>query len=265
LIPFCPGGASYVDPILYLGHMEITPPGHMDPPIDTSKYRYLSYRFHHSGEENVGQGWVARLGWWQVDGSGWNVTEVPVMSRDLMILEGWNTYKVDLWAPDVVDEAHPIQRSWLASAPNRLRFDPSELNSNLLPAYIQLDWIKLTAIDEVKAGEPFPILYNLGKPGVDLTFYYDTDTNPNNGRTLISNVSMPNTTQTTLIPAANLTGGHQIFLPLIQNKYFNCANGECFRWDTSGVPPGQYYICVNVDDSLNSIYRCSEAPVIVRP
>ena len=269
LIPHCPDGVLYVDPILYLGHLVRTPHGVMDPPIDTSRYRYLSYRFLHSGTENVQEGWMVRWGWWQVDGSNATVTEPVVMGRDLMILEGWNTYKADLWAPDVVDEVHPIQRSWLDSAPNRLRFDPSELNSNLMPAHIQLDWIKLTAMDEVQAGDLFPILFELNKPGVELTFYYDTDTNPNNGRTLIGSTTIATSNNGILQPAQpseeTITNmPHLLYLPLMMNRYFECEANECFIWDTTGVTPGTYYVCIEAEDEFNRFYQCSEAPMVVK-
>jgi hypothetical protein len=283
LISSCPGGTYYVDPILFLGRLDRTPPGQQDPPIDTNKYRYLSYRFYHSGTQNVGHGWVARWGWWQVHGNGYTVLEEPVMGRDMIIQEGWNVYKADLWAPDVVDEAHPIQRSWRNSAPNRLRFDPSELATSLMPATIRLDWIKLTAMDEVKRGQVFPITYQVqsDRP-VQLAFYYDTDKNPHNGRTSIGARSfspatlavhsaggLPGLTNAgagqgsegtigTMLPDVS----HKLFLPIVTDQY---CGSECFTWHTGNVAPGTYYICIESTDGHNNTYRCSEAPLIIRP
>jgi len=258
------GTTTYTDPKLYIGHLDRA--GEPDPTIDTSKYRYLSFRMLHSGEENVTEGWVARLGWWQQNGS--SVTQDVVMSRDIMLLEGWQTYKVDLWQADVVDEASPVQRSWRNSAPNRLRFDPSELNRSLLPAFVELDWLKLTAIDETRAGSIFPIRYSVqSSRSADLTIYYDTDTNPGNGRTLITTVN-----RSAAVPAEEalapeqapdaLTSGYKLYLPtLLNNATGSCAADSCYAWNTSGVPAGLYNICIEANDGYNSIYRCSEAPL----
>lgn len=269
LVPGC--GGTYVDPILSLGGMDRYPRGIMDPTIDTSRYRYLSFRMYHSGTQDVHEGWVARFGWWQTGPDDGASTQEVVMSRDIILHEGWNTYVVDLWAPDVVDEAHPIQRSWRDSAPNRLRLDPSELNSALTPASIQLDWIQLTAMDSVTAGDNYPIWFD-AQEGANLNFYYDTDRNPGNGRGSIGqttagsgSVSLQGATAPENTSGSPLEEGNfRLFLPTIKNNYAACNAGECTTWNTRDVSPGVYYICAESDDGLNSVYRCSEAPVVIR-
>jgi hypothetical protein len=268
LVPYC--GGTYIDPILNLGGMDLYPRGIQDPTINTSRYRYLSFRMYHSGTQDVHEGWVARFGWWQTSADEWSSPQEVVMSRDIILHEGWNTYVVDLWAPDAVDESHPIQRAWRDSAPNRLRFDPSELNSALTPASFQLDWIQLTAIDDVTTGNSYPIWFD-AKDGSNLTFYYDTDRNPGNGHSTIGRTTAgpdsaamqvsfaPETAPSN--PLAN--GDHAVFLPAISNNFVACNPGECMVWNTSSVSPGVYYICAESDDGLNSVYRCSEAPLIV--
>jgi hypothetical protein len=270
LVPNC--GGVYVDPILSLGGMDRYPRGIMDPTIDTHRYRYLSFRMYHSGIQDVHEGWVARFGWWQTGPDDGASTQEVVMSRDIVLLEGWNTYIVDLWAPDVVDEAHPIQRSWRDSAPNRLRLDPSELNSTLTPASIQLDWIQLTAIDDVTAGDSYPIWFD-AEDGTELSLYYDTDNNPGNGRGAIGQtIAGPDSAsmQVSFTPESDSgipiqdAANHAIFLPSISSNSAACNLGECITWDTGNIDPGIYYICAESDDGLNSVYRCSEAPVIIR-
>ena len=94
--------------------MDRYPPGTPDPTIDTTKYRYLSYRFYESGTNFS----MSRFGWWQADGMDTKVLEQPVMSRDILIQDGWNTYKIDLWADDVVDESYPANTpNWLQTRP----------------------------------------------------------------------------------------------------------------------------------------------------
>ncbi len=253
----CSNDNLFTDAKLLLGHMD--PVGDSDPVIDTSKYRYFSFRFRLNGQQNIREGWVARLGWWQeLNG---RITRETVMSRDVMLVEGWNIYKVDLWANDVIDENHPVKRPWLNSAPNRLRFDPAELFTSRLPEELALDWIKLTAMDEVRRGSPYLIRYQTdsSRPAT-ITFYYDTDTNPGNGRTRI-------TTADASVPVSNIGASwsdttSMVFLPAIANNGFNCD--ECVEWSTVGVAPGEYYICAEIDDEYNSTYSCSEAPVAVR-
>lgn len=268
LVPPCPEGASYSESILYLGGMDRYPPGTPDPTIDTTKYRYLSYRFYESGINFS----ASRFGWWQADGMDTSVIEQPVMSRDIVILDGWNTYTIDLWANDVVDETYPPGTpDWRHSHPNRLRFDPNELLAGMLPVNIGLDWIKLTAMDEVNRGGIFPIQYDLTANGpVSLTFYYDTDTLPDNGRTLIGTTVRP-ASQPTLLPAhsysivqasaASPAQAYQVFLPITLN---NACSGDCYVWNTAAVAPGTYYICINIQDAYNQTYRCSDAPLVVK-
>jgi hypothetical protein len=274
-IPNCPAGSPYSDPILYLGGLNRYLPGTADPVIDTSKYRYLSYRYYHSGQQNVADGWVARLGWWRVAADDGTVLEPPVMSRDVIIQEGWNTYKLDLWAADLLDEAYPPGTpSWTASHPNRLRFDPDELAAALTPATIQLDWIKLNAMDEVSQGGSFPIEFTLaGTLPVTVTFYYDPDTNPSNGRFLIGTQAAlaagwkpaePGAASDTVAQIISSSGMTQtVFLPVIARNLIACS-GNCYIWNTAGVPKGTYYICTDAWDAHNAAYRCSEAPVVVK-
>lgn len=260
----CSNTVNYSDPKLIMGHMN--PSGSPDPIVDTAKYRYLSFRYLLEGEQNVGQGWIARWGWWQLAKGGLPGSEI-VMSRDIILLEDWNTYKIDLWAADVVDEAHPVQRSWQNSAPNRLRFDPTELHTSFLPRRFHIDWIKLTAMDEVNRNASFPIEFTVDSTRpTTLTFYYDTDTNPNNGRTRIGSTTRNTTTKMEANNgrSTNQQATHWLYLPIINREAINCTGADCYNWNTIGVPSGTYYICVNSNDGLNETYRCSEAPVRVR-
>ncbi|MEM7115720.1 MAG: hypothetical protein AAF614_24980 [Chloroflexota bacterium] len=249
----------YSDSKLILGHMN--PSGSPDPVVDTNKYRYLSFRYRLAGTQNVQEGWVARFGWWQ-EAKGGLPGSSAVMSRDIILLEGWNTYHIDLWANDIVDESHPVQRSWRASAPNRLRFDPSEIHQSLAPAQIEIDWIKLTAMDEVTQGGVFPIEYELeAERPTTLTFFYDNDRNQHNGRSHIGTITRgaTRTSSQFVQPQAE----HMLFLPTITRGSVNCSN-NCFAWETITVPRGEYYICTESNDGLNASYSCSDTPVAVR-
>lgn len=258
----CNDAQQYSDPKLILGHMH--PNGVPVAPIDTDRFRYLSFRYSHSGTQNVYAGWVARWGWWNATSGG--VLEAPVMSRDIILFEEWTEYRADLWRADVVDEAHPIQRSWRASSPNHLRFDPSELDMALFPAYFELDWIKLTAMDEGQRNSVFPIRYQIATDlPANLTLYYDTDTNAGNGRTLIGAVNNIDMAAAPALVTPSGGGDQFIYLPLVMNNYISdCDSNSCYIWNTTGVAPGDYYICIQINDAYNSSYRCSDAPVRIR-
>jgi hypothetical protein len=265
----CSTDTYYTDARLILGHMN---PSGVDPVIDTNYYRYFSFHYMLEGDQFIGEGWIARMGWWQtINGI---TTEPAVLSRDMILLEGWNTYSVDLWAADVIDEAHSVQVPWTSSAPNRLRFDPAELFLTRLPANFHIDWVKLTAMDEVMRGEGFPVEYELVADGAtSTTFYYDTDTNPTNGRIAAQLASSTSTASPSLSPATEDSGshpdqllaetatGHFVYLPTILNNY--CS--DCTIWDTALVAPGEYYICIEASDAYNTSYQCSAAPVKVKP
>lgn len=258
----CPiGDQKYSDTKLIMGHMN--PSGSPDPVIDTNKYRYLNFRFRLDGVQDVAEGWVARWGWWQLEKGGLPGSET-VMSRDIMLLEGWTTYSVDLWADDVIDENHPVKRTWRDSAPNRLRFDPVELHSSLTPGYFEIDWFKLTAIETVSRNSVYPIEYSLESARqTTLTFYYDTDTNKNNGRSRIGLVTREATTkQSAVVPKTVTQADHSLYLPMIVSNTVQCGN-SCFAWNTTGIAQGDYYICVESNNGLNATYSCSDAPLRV--
>lgn len=251
----CSTDGAYTDARFIISYLNPSGP---DPAIDTDKFRYFSFRYYQSGEQNVGEGWIARLGYWQ-QANGGLPGQDTVMSRDIIIHEGWNTYKIDLWASDLPDEASPSMRQWRDAAPNRLRFDPSELALALMPAEIKLDWIMLTAMDEVARGDIYRIAYN-GEPGASYTFYYDTDTNPGNGRTLIGASPF---VQTAVSPQT-ISADSFLYLPIVQNNAEECPANSCYSWNTSSVSVGTYYVCTEGDDGVNTLYRCSEAPLVVR-
>ena len=272
-LPVCPAGQPYADPILYLGHMNRNAPGALDPVVDTNKYRYLTYRFTKSGTR-----WsMMRFGWWQISATDNGVNEAPVMSRDILIIDGWHTYQIDLWADDVVDESYPAGTpGWRQSHPNRLRLDPNEQAAEDLPVTVQVDWIKLTAMDSVAKGTPFPIQFEVaaGQPQT-VSLYYNTDKNPANSGISIGTMTVKNQPEEPTAAGARQLAGlgskvatsyselnHHIYLASLQNGHLTCS-GNCFIWDTSNVPVGTYYVCIRAEDGYNVRQQCSEAPVAV--
>lgn len=261
--PICGPGGNVSDPIIYLGHMSPVDP---IPPINTDKYRYLAFRMRLDGVRQADRGWVARFGWWQVakpPDSGPTTTEEVVMSRDIIIFTGWNTYKLDLWRDDLFDEAHPIKRTWRDSAPNQLRIDPAEFLPPAVPNGVALDWVGLYAMDTVDQGSVFPILYDY-EESAEMTFYRDADTNPDNGRTRIGSHTA---TSTCSSDSGNAPVEDELaYMPMIVNGSSSSTpdSDGCFNWDTDGTPAGNYFICIEADDGVSESYTCSEAPMVVQ-
>ncbi len=137
------------------------------------------------------------------------------------------------------------------------RFDPNEnIDVNGVVFHQELDWVRLTEVDRITQGESFPIRISLNelREVVDLTFYYTTDPvgDP------FQSVAMPYTV--TPPPSSD---PFLLYLPLVSRDYNPVPNEVAFMWDTGGVAPSTYYICVTANDGYNEASYCSEAPVDV--
>jgi hypothetical protein len=252
--PRCPTSLPHNDPMIFLGGMDARPPGLADPEIDTGRYRYLSFRFYMVGEQKLGGGWNARVFWWRMDPQDSGVLESPSTGRDIILHEGWNTYKLDLGASDAVDESTPDDLTWLQAHPNRLRLDPNELLPENSPGYIYVDWLALTAMDEVTRGMPYQITFTTNKRGLAYQIYYDTDKNPTNGRKPIEIEQRKMASR----------GPIKVFLPIVSGSHTRPVEHQV-HWDTSSVPAGQYWISVELDDGHNQTTWYSEIPMKVLP
>jgi hypothetical protein len=243
-----------------------------------SQYRYLSFRHSIDGQlERSADGMIGR--WiWRYNGC----TQV---SEDIPYDVGWHTYTIDLYNPSLgfAEEAVGCGRNyWVNSgAIDRLRFDPNEnWTGNLVPAmtfHQQFDWIRLTKVDQAYQGVPFPIQVSLNKsPGTiqQIQFYY-TD-NINNPTRFPAGEHLMQPSMGTLLMTASdsevsVVGDYQIFLPVVMQKYTEVIppptveNEILFWWDTSSVPPGEYYTCAVTSDGYNQTTFCSEAPVKILP
>jgi hypothetical protein len=148
-----------------------------------------------------------------------------------------------------------------------MRFDPNEnisCNPETNQQYIKdtcgdyvqkLDWIRLTTVDQVAKGIPFPIQITLNRSpaAVSLAFFYTT--------TLANPIQ--HSAQLYTPPAP--TGALKLFLPMLFKNYptfdtFPEAN-VTYLWNTTNVPLGTYYICVQANDVYNTATYCSEVPM----
>jgi hypothetical protein len=222
------------------------PPFTTDPAVDTTRYRYLTFRLKLDGTPDVSYGWTARVVWSDFSFENCGVT------NDIPLHAGWNEVSLDLWDSGILDDEDPCQSPWQASPERRqVRLDPLEVPE---ATDFYVDSIMLTANDIASQGSVFGIQYELNKSeNVTITFYYDTDRNPDNGRTLAEEYVLANPT-----PPA---GPHFVYLPIVLNQYMSGV--EVFQWDLTNVPIGTYYISADVNDGYNTTTWYSETPVII--
>lgn len=207
--------------------------------IETSRYRYLSFRLQVDGAYDLGAGSVARVFW----GSDAGRPDLQTTTKDILVWppEAWrsgmHTYTVDLGAlaigTDQGIENRANAQTWTASNKYHFRIDPHEFPT---PRQFHFDNVKLAAIDE--ASGTFTISWTgsdaddsaEGSTAPTVTLYYDADTSPG-GRTQIA------------------TG-----LALSAGSYV---------WNTAAVTPGTYYIYAEVTDGLNTTGSYSTGAVRV--
>ncbi|HSO28103.1 MAG TPA: hypothetical protein VLS48_08540, partial [Anaerolineales bacterium] len=118
---------------------------------------------------------------------------------------------------------------------------------------------------EVKSGQPFNIQVNLNmdwSQAGDYNFFYTSD--PNQPlQHAVQPFSMV------------LPGDERVYLPATlhqstpQNQAAAAAvdtdDARDFLWDTRGVAPGPYYVCINFPNAgQQGATYCSEAPVVVK-
>ncbi|MEM8493356.1 MAG: thrombospondin type 3 repeat-containing protein [Pseudomonadota bacterium] len=205
-------------------------------PIDSSKYRYLTYvmEIDETGYGNISDkvgndgGWVSRVVWWNadidVDGS---------VTNDNVIYEGRRGYSVDLAGPGVLEPADefPAQTGWLASSSWRqLRIDPAEVND---PTFFYLDEVMLT-------GKPAPTRDQQFTVDFSLT---DTDSAQVTTSIYISDDRQGTGSQLVWGPQALAPGAHQITL-------------STSTWGNTDL-----YVSVLTDDGANSVRTFAEVPL----
>ena len=246
-------------------------------PGSGSPYRYLSFRFYTDWAapwQNVPDGMIARWIWGIQGGSG-PTYRCYIVSHDIPYDVGWHVYNIDLWDPydgaafQSAGDCPSNPPNWHNTPPVLVfRFDPNENVTAVQdplgiggPFHQLLDWIKLSAMDQVPHGIPYELQLHLNRPAGDLTgyqFYYTTDrSNPTETRALRYSVR-------------TVTGPFHIFLPMIATPGGAVATGDTFPsadlkflWDTTSVSPNTYYICAVLSISPNTSTYCSDTPIQV--
>jgi hypothetical protein len=175
---------------------------------------------------------------------------------------GWQSYSIDLYdsfnglAEETSGNCSGLPLQWSnTNGITLFRWDPNE-NITGTTMFQQLDWIKLTKMEQVTKGQPFTVrIYgNKNMAGVSLSFYYTADR------------SNPRAHPLSIIPpdGSPPDGKYKVYLPMIMNMADNSVTpGQNYLWNTSNVEPGIYYVCVEANDGYNTGIYCSDAPVNV--
>jgi hypothetical protein len=226
-MPFMQGDAS-----IYLNYSNSTL-------IDTSKYKYFTFRMKLDGNQDVYGGWVARVFWWH---------SVPTAAtfgttKDIVLYEGWQEYTLDLSQASIA-----YGPGW-TGLKNQIRFDPHE---SWNPLAFYLDDIQLRSDDHIRQGDIFTVVYSANN-AQSIVFYYDTDRDASSGQTVMEQY----------IPPAPISGSNHLFLPLTSKGGRLLPDGNHFDWDTQNVNPGVYYVCADVNNGYATTHWCSETPVYI--
>lgn len=156
-------------------HLPISPAN----PIDTHKYRYLTYKIevdpsnHPTISQKVADGWVMRVvGWNHLANVTSHGSDTSFLPAAHVLYEGNHTYTYDLW--DESSEALDLGVAWRSNPwMYFLRVDPLEV---ITPTRFWLDYVMLTAEPRPDAQGVFPISFVLeGSEPRDVSLYYDND------------------------------------------------------------------------------------------
>ena len=199
-------------------------------PIDSKRYRNLTFDLQVDGAYDLARGSVARVFW-----TSQNVADGTTMTttRDIIVFPGLNHYTFDLGSLSASAtgglETTGGAQPWMAAPIKYLRIDPHEFPD---PHVFHLGAVKLAAVDA--GGPSYTIEFAGSDPDGDaatVSLYYDTNTNPSDGRTLI---------------AANV--------PMSAGRYV---------WNAAGVPTGTYFISAVATDGIQSYVGYSKGPVAI--
>ena len=202
-------------------------------PIDANKYRYVTYRMwidssnYSTISDKVFRGWVSRpFTYWNDSRELSNFTAGYIKGH--VIYEGWHTYTVDMWT-DRILETGTLFRDYGTIANARLEPGEFDVDTNF-----KVDFLKLTAENATRNNQ-YEIEYNIADVDSSLftvDFYYDTDDSGFDGVYI----------------------GTESRVNLGINSY---------TWNTEGLPDGQYYIYMRVNDGLATTRRYSSVGINV--
>lgn len=211
--------------------------------LHSNPYKCLTFRMSLDGTQDIGAGWVARAFWWGPSGPGG-----AGCTLDIVVYEGVQTYTLDLSQALLA-----YGPTWTSNDWTTFRIDPHEVSA---PVTFHLDDVLLTRNDV--SGDLFVVSWTLDNneesDTVTTKLYYDTDTDWDNGKTFI--VQLPSGAFPPLV------GPHSVYVPFATKNYTG-STAHQYSWNTGGVPPGTYYIWIQVADGHSTTRWVSESPVMI--
>ena len=230
--------------------------------IDTSRYRFLTYRMRLEGPQDICLGSVARVFWSTVINADGPRTTT---SKDIIVWPGtvpgvsdFVTYSIDLGSLTTTNgglESTGAQQLWGALPVRYFRLDPHEFGgptvncpnsplSNNNPRVVHLDDVKLAAYAQVAGGGTYPLKYSTIDSNAQdvplVKLFYAIDKNPAS-RVLI---------------ASNLPAG------AVQQPG---GAVQQYPWNVTGVPAGLYWIYSEVFDGIDTRGQYSTGQIMVLP
>jgi hypothetical protein len=207
--------------------------------IDPVRYRVLTVEFGlHNLARSIAVGSVARIGW-KVAGS------TDSISDDIIVNSRAGANVLQKLILDMADRsALPIETGsalgWVpgtSSNPgvDRFRFDVHEFPTGV-PFFIRR--VKLASFERVAPGGSYTIRWTASESSGTVTAYYDTDTNPASGLTLIG--SAPTSQGALAWTAPNVGGSPSYFIHLRIDDGQGNISTVYSRWPVivgAGFPP----------------------------
>jgi len=141
-------------------------------PIDTLRYRMLSYTLSVSGARDIGLGSVARVLWGQVQGQ-------LTTSEDIIVYEGLNTYELGDMRDMRIEGGSA--NHWLGSLVV-FRIDPTEFSTT---KNIRIENVTLAPLDAAEPTFDVTWLDSDADDNASIEMYVDMDKMPGNGNEVL--------------------------------------------------------------------------------
>lgn len=205
-------------------------------PINTQKYRYLTFRMkadttgYTNIVDRIRRQWVAELMWWN-QGLAQDGTD----SQEVPLLEGWHSYTVDLWDTNFINPRkvgmYP-QKGWnTLPQVTALRFDPIEVTN---PVTFWLDDIKLCA-DAAPSNNSYQIKWRITDPdstSITVRIYYRYN-----------------------------SGGRPYEYPTPLVTVTQVPGTKTYKWNMANLPNDDYFLRLQASDGVNTYSITSAVPI----
>jgi hypothetical protein len=221
--------------------------------IDSSKFRYATYRMQIDTMPSPFNAPVARYLWWA------GRPEDASTTQDIVVYQGYRTVSYDLTQIPLDPEAKTGANSnqpWTSRNPTVYRFDPHEYTDSHT---FRLDYLMLTGNDQ--ATQSFDIRFEASASDgatPSIQFFYDSNASGLNGTPITCGAAAA-----AVAPAATNT----VFMPLIMRTVPPppvVPTGATCRWNTAGVPNGTYYVYGVAANGPSSYSVYSQTPVEIK-